>query len=45
MKKFDDEEFDIAEYVHSQQKRKKRFAIGVIVVMSIVLALMIAFWH
>ena len=45
MNKFNDEEFDIAEYVRSQQKRKKRIAIGVIIVTAIVLAGMIAFWH
>ena len=45
MNKFNDEEFDIAEYVRCQQKCKKRIAIGVIIVTAIVLAGMIAFWH
>ena len=45
MNKFEDEEFDFAEYEHNLQKRRKRFAVGLIVVLIIVLAGMIIFWH
>ena len=45
MNKFEDEEFDIAEYERNLQKRRKRFAIGVIVVSVVVLAGMVIFWH
>ena len=45
MNKFDDEEFDIAEYERNIQKRRKRFAIGLIVVSVVVLTGMVIFWH
>lgn len=45
MNKFKDKEFDFAEYGRNLQKRRKRFAIGVIVVSIIVLAGMVIFWH
>ena len=45
MNKFEDEEFDIAEYERNLQKRRKLFAIGVIVFSVIVLAGMVIFWH
>ena len=45
MNKFEDEEFDIAEYERNIQKRRKHFAIGVIVISVIVLAGMVIFWH
>ena len=45
MNKFEDEEFDFAEYERNLQKRRKRFAIGVIVISVIVLAGMVIFWH
>ena len=45
MNKFDDEEFDFAEYERKQQKRRKRFAVGLIVVSILVLAGMVIFWH
>ena len=45
MNKFEDEEFDIAEYERYLQKRRKRFAVGIIVVAFIVLAGMVIFWH
>ena len=45
MNKFEDEEFDIAEYERNVQKRRKQFAIDVIVVSVIVLTGMIIFWH
>ena len=45
MNKFEDREFDFAEYERNLQKRRKRFAVGIIVVCIIVLAGMIIFWH
>ena len=45
MNKFEDEELDFAEYERNLQKRRKRFAVGLIVVFIIVLAGMIIFWH
>ena len=45
MNKFEDEEFDIAEYERNIQKRRKRFAIGLIVVSVVVLTGMVIFWH
>ncbi len=45
MNKFDDEEFDIAVYERNIQKRRKRFAIGLIVVSVVVLTGMVIFWH
>ena len=45
MNKFENEEFDIAEYERCIQKRRKLFAIGVIVLSVIVLAGMVIFWH
>ena len=45
MNKFENEEFDFAEYERNSQKRRKRFAIGVIVASVIVLASMVIFWH
>ena len=45
MNKFEDEDFDFAEYGRNLQKRRKRFAVGVIVVSVIVLAGMVIFWH
>ena len=45
MNKFDDEEFDFAEYERNIQKRRKRFAVVVILVSIIVLAGMVIFWH
>ena len=45
MKKFEDEDFDVAEYERSLQKRRKRFAIGVIIVAVVVLAGMMIFWR
>ena len=45
MNKVEDEEFDFAEYERNLQKRRKRFAVGLIVVFIIVLAGMIIFWH
>ena len=45
MNKFGDEDFDIAEYERNLQKRRKLFAIGVIVFSVIVLAGMVIFWH
>ena len=43
MNKFEDEEFDSAEYGHNIQKRRKRFAIDVIVVSVTVLTGMVIF--
>ena len=45
MNKFEDKEFDFAECERNLQKRRKRFAVGLIVVFIIVLAGMIIFWH
>ena len=45
MNKFEDEDFDIAEYERNIQKRWKRFAVGIIVVSVIVLTVMVIFWH
>ena len=45
MNKFEDEEFDFAEYERNIQKRRKRFAVGLIVVSVIVLTVMVIFWH
>ena len=45
MNRFEDEEFDFAEYRRSIQKRRKRFAVAIIVVSVIVLAGMVIFWH
>ena len=45
MNKFEDEEFDIAEYERNIRKRQKRFAVGIIVVSVIVLAGMVFSWH
>ena len=45
MNKFEDEDFDIAEYERNLQKRRKRFAVGLIVVSVIVLTVMVIFWH
>lgn len=45
MNKFDDEEFDFAEDERKQQKRRKRFAVGLIIVSIIALAGMVIFWH
>ena len=45
MNKFEDKEFDFAEYERNLQKRRKRFTVGIIVVCIIVLAGMIIFWH
>ena len=43
MNKFEDEEFDIAEYERNLQNRRKRFAVGIIVASVIVLAGMVIF--
>ena len=43
MNKFEDEEFDFAEYERNIQKCRKRFAIGAIVVSVIVLVGMVMF--
>ena len=45
MSKFDDEEFDFADYERKQQKRRKRFAVGLIIVSIVVLVGMVIFWH
>ena len=45
MNKFGDEDFDFAEYERNIQKRRKRFAVGIIVVSAIALAVMVIFWH
>ena len=45
MNKFEDEDFDFAEYERSLQKRRKRFAIGVIIISVVVLAGMVIFWR
>ena len=45
MNKFEDEEFDLAEYQRNLQKRRKRFAVGLIVLSVIVLTGMVNFWH
>ena len=45
MNKFEDEEFDFAEYERKQQKRRKRFAIGLVIVSVAILAGMFLFWH
>lgn len=45
MNKFDDEEFDFADYERMQQKRRKRFAVGLIIVSIVVLVGMVIFWH
>ena len=45
MSKFDDVEFDIAECERGQQKRRKRLAIGLIIVSIAVLVGMVIFWH
>ena len=45
MSKFDDEEFDFVEYEREQQKRRKRFAVGLIIVSIVVLVGMVIFWH
>lgn len=45
MNKFDDEEFDFADYERKQQKRRKRFAVGLIIVSIVVLVGMVIFWH
>ncbi len=45
MNKFEDEDFDFAEYERNIQKRRKRFAVGLIVVSVIVLTVMVIFWH
>lgn len=45
MNKLDDEEFDFADYERMQQKRRKRFAVGLIIVSIVVLVGMVIFWH
>ena len=45
MSKFDDEEFDFADYERKQQKRRKQFAVGLIIVSIVVLVGMVIFWH
>lgn len=45
MNKFDDEEFDFADYERMQQKRRKRFAVGLIIVSIVVHVGMVIFWH
>ena len=45
MNKFEDEDFDFAEYERNIRKRRKRFAVGLIVVSVIVLTVMVIFWH
>ena len=45
MSMFDDEEFDFADYERKQQKRRKRFAVGLIIVSIVVLVGMVIFWH
>lgn len=45
MNKFEDEDFDFAEYERNIQKRRKRFAVGLIAVSVIVLGCMVIFWH
>ena len=45
MNKFEDEEFDFAEYERNIQKRRKRLAIGMVIVSVVVLAGMLLFWH
>ena len=45
MNKFDNEEFDFADYERKQQKRRKRFAVGLVIISIIVLACMVIFWH
>ena len=45
MNKFGDEEFDFAEYERKQQKRRKRFAAGLIIVSIAVFVSMVIFWH
>ena len=45
MSKFDDEDFDFAGYERKQQKRRKRFAVGLIIVSIVVLVGMVIFWH
>ena len=41
MNKFEDEDFDIAEYERNLQKRRKRFAASIIIVSAIALAGMV----
>ena len=45
MNELEDEEFDIAEYERNIRQRRRRFAVGVIVLSVIVLAGMVIFWH
>ena len=45
MNKFEDEDFDFAEYERSLQKRRKRFAIGVIIVSIVIFTGMVVFWR
>ena len=45
MNKLEDEDFDIAEYERNLQKRRKRVAVGIIIVSVIVLTVMVIFWH
>lgn len=45
MNEFDDEEFDFADYERKQQKRRKRFAVGLIIVSIFVFVGMVIFWH
>ena len=45
MNKFEDEELDFAEYERNIQKRRKRFAVGIIVISFVVLAGTVIFWH
>ena len=45
MNKFENKEFDIAGYERNIQKRRKRFAVGLIVLSVIVLTGMVNFWH
>ena len=43
MNKFEDQEFDFAEHERKQQKHRKRFAIGLVIVSVVVLAGMLLF--
>ena len=45
MNKFDDEEFDFADYERKQKRRRKQFAVGLIVVSIVALAGMVIFCH